>query len=48
MKNMPPYHQDSNIRRMRGEIQECRLIKLEERKVFLRRKGDIFQIQKGE
>lgn len=48
MKNMLPCHQDRNIRRMRGEILEGRLIKLEERKVFLRRKGDIFQIQKGE
>ena len=43
---MPPYHQDRNIRRMRGEIQESRLIKLEERKVFLRRKGDYFRYRK--
>lgn len=42
-----PLHQDRNTRRMRDEVQESRLIKLEERKVFLRRKGDIFQIQKG-
>lgn len=34
-------------RKKGSEIQESRLIKMKEEKVFLRRKVDIFHIQKG-